>query len=488
MNSFKWQKTSLNLLNSDKLAMKIAIYTTLLTLLCTNLFGQERRFRETTKYRRDKNSLIQWDKLDPVDYLDYDLWLINTKLKDKWPSWEKTVREKRQKENYGKILHCVGTCRIYRGVGHYKTQFRSNILEGDELITDNDSYAWVFIVDGTLVRISPNSSITFREINIGVKETFLHARINSGNILWLSRKNDKYKVNNDRETDSIFLPLDFYEAMPITEKPVLDEENLFKLLERTNTVEKQYLRLNSLVEENNKLIKNRKTYSFLVSPNGTVSGESLNVEFISLIGNESFVKARKNTQLGLDTEDESKKAHFFFRGFDSKESEILDPGSWYRIGKKGRTLGKYFDTQLQQIGELLTKRIPSILVARELLLKRYGTYISFTDDSEKLARAFNYRQWGDRSVKKSDMSLRLNFLKEYTRRMETTNLVTSGRLREKLLIRGEPTDDMDYSIKFFNKALVNYMRQNHSSEIIRSDREVLNSTTKKFWKIINDIK
>ena len=470
------------------LAMKILNYLILITLFSTHSFGDEQPFGKTTKYRRDKNSLIQWNKLDAVDYLDYDLWLIDTKLKDKWTNWEKTVREKRQRENFGKILHCVGSCRIYRGIGNYKTQFRSNILEGDELITDENSYAWIFLVDGTIVRLSPSSSITFREINVGIKETFIHARINSGNILWLSRKTEKFKLVNDRETDSIFLPLDFYEAMPITEKPKLDEDNLFKLLEKTSTVENQYKRLNSLIEENNKLIAGRETYSFLVSPNGTVAGKSLSVEFISLIGNDSYVKSRSNEQLGLDTTDPSEPAEYYFRGFDKKESNNLETGNWYRVGKKGRTIGKFFDTQLQQIGELLTKRIPSIYVARELLLEKYGKYLKAVDDPNLLARTYNYRQWGELDKSKSDMHLRLIFLKEYTRRMETTNLVTSGRLREKLIKRGEISDDMNYSIKFFNKALLNYMRQSDSNAIIRSDREVLNSTTKKFWKIINDIK
>lgn len=468
--------------------MKLITYILLTSLISINSFAQQRRFGTSTNYRRGKTSLIQWNKLDPVDYLDFDLWLINSKLRDKWPQWEKTVREKRQKENYGKILHCIGNCRVYRGIGHYNTQFRSNIEEGDELITDKNSYAWVFLVDGTLVRLSPSSSITFREVNVGVKETFLHARINSGNILWLSRMTEEFKVINDRETDSIFLPLDFYEAMPKSEKTVLKEDELFKILEKSSTIENQYKRLNNLIKENNELVSKRKTFSFLVTPNGTVTGRDLSVEFISLIGNESFVKSRSNSQLGLNAEDTSREANFYFRGFDSKESQSLEIGSWYRIGKRGKRIGKYFDTQLQQIGELLTKRIPSILVARELLLKRYGQFVKEAGDPETLAIKYNYRQWGDFDNDKSDMSLRLKFLKEYTRRMETTNLVTSGKLRENLIARGEPTDDMSYSIKFFNKALLNYMRQSEASDIIRSDREVLNSTTKKFWKIINDIK
>ncbi|WP_127718152.1 hypothetical protein [Halobacteriovorax sp. HLS] len=469
----------------------LILLVTLMTIAPISL-SQERKFGTTTRYRKSTNSLIQWDKLDPVDYLDYDLWLNDTKLKDRWPNWEKTVREKRQKESLGKVLDCVGECRMFRGVGNYRTQFRSAVMEGDELITSSDSYAWVFLLDGTMVRLSPSSSITFREINIGVDETFIHVRINSGNILWLSRMNEKFKEVNERETDSIFLPMSYYEAMPITDKVKVVEGDLFSLLEKKKTVLKQYQRLNKLIEENNKKFKKRDTYAFLVSPNGTVAGRNLNIEFISLIGNLSYVKSRTYSQLGLDLgvedSDKSSEASFYLRGFENKESITLTPGQWYRIGKKGREINLYQDTQLQQIGELLTKRIPSILVGRELLFEKYSTFMNEAQDADVLAYDHSYRQWGKMSDPKSDMSLRLSYLLEYTRRIETTNLLSSGRLRDKLIARGEPTDDMEYSLKFFNKALVNYMRANDDPTLEESDREVLNSVTKKYWKIINDIK
>jgi len=435
-----------------------------------------------------KNSLIQWDKIDSVDFLDYDLWLQDTNLRDKWPNWEKTIREKRQRETIGKVVHCVGDCKNYRGVGFYNTQFRSSILEGDEIHTSFDSYAWIFLFDGTMVRLSPSSSVTFREINFGLEETFIHARINSGNVLWLSRSESRYVTTNDRETDVIFFPLQFYAAMPISEKIDYDENSLINLIEESQTVKKQYERLNQLIDENNKKFKKRKTYSFLVSPNGTVEGRDINIEFISLIGNRSYIKSRGHEKLGLKDELKDSVATFSFRGFENKKTEILDADSWYEIDQRGRFINKFDREKKFSVGELMTKRIPTMLVARELLMNEYSGFTNFVDDAEKFAKIYSYRQWGIFSNKKSDMSLRLAYLKEYTRRMETTTLLTSQRLREKMLARNEPTDDMQYSAKFFNLALVNYLRSKNSSAQVRSDREVLNSTTKKYWKIINDIK
>lgn len=468
--------------------MKIYLILSLLLAFVLNPLAEERKHTKNYYYKGEKNSLVRWDKIDPVDFLDYDLWLQDTNLRDKWPQWEKTVREKRQRETVGKVVHCVGDCKNYRGVGFYNTQFRSSIREGDEIHTSSDSYAWIFLFDGTMVRLSPSSSVTFREINFGLEETFIHARVNSGNVLWLSRSQSKYLSTNERETDVIFFPLQFYAAMPISEKIDYDEDSLMNLLEESHTVKKQYQRLNKLIEENNKFFKKRKTYSFLVSPNGTVEGRDINVEFISLIGNRSYIKSRGHKKLGLENELEDSVATFSFRGFENKKTQILEPDNWYEIDQKGRFINKYDKEKRFIVGELITKRIPTMLVARELLLREYSKFSNYIDDAELLAKTYSYRQWGRFSNPKSDMSLRLIYLKEYTRRMETTTLLTSQRLREKMLARNEPTDDMQYSAKFFNLALVNYLRSKNSNAEVRSDREVLNSTTKKYWKVINDIK
>jgi len=468
--------------------MKILTLLSFILLVAFNSYGGEQKYTKNYYYKGMKNSLIQWDKIDSIDFLDYDLWSQDTKLRDKWPQWEKTIREKRRRETVGKVIHCVGDCKNYRGVGFYNTQFRSSILEGDEIHTSFDSYAWIFLFDGTIVRLSPSSSVTFREINFGLEETFIHARINSGNVLWLSRSQSKYIPTNDRETDVIFFPLQFYEAMPISEKIEYDEDSLMNLLEENHTVKKQYVRLNKLIEDNNKYFKKRNSYSFLVSPNGTVEGRNINVEFISLIGNRSYVKSRGQEKLGIENELEDGKVKFSFRGFENKKTKILDNDEWYEIDQKGRFINKFDKEKRFVVGEFITKRIPTILVARELLLKEYSKFSNYIGNAELLAKTYNYRQWGSFSNELSDMSMRLTYLKEYTRRMETTTLLTSERLREKMLARNEPSDDMQYSAKFFNLALVNFLRSKNSSAEVRSDREVLNSTTKKYWKVINDIK
>lgn len=468
--------------------MKILWFTLSLILSTSFALADGNKYQKNYYYKGMKKSLIEWEKLDPVDFLDYDLWLRDVKLRDKWPMWEKTVREKSQRERVGKVLHCVGKCRFYRGIGFYNGQFRSTVLEGDEIHTDENSYAWIFLMDGTMVRLSPYSSVTFKEINLGKSTNFIHARINSGNVLWLSRSQDKFVETNERETDGLFLPMTFYEALPSSESSTYDEDDLFASLEESKSTLNQYKRLNKLIEENNKELPPRKTFSFLVTPNGSVSGEGLSLEFISLIGNESYLKIRSPSQVGLDSKEEDQNFDFYFRGFDNKKVESLKTGQWYKVGQKGREISDFQESNLFHMGEFVTKRIPTIFVARELLLKEYSQFLKSLKDERKLALDYGYRKWGSFAKADSDLRLRFEFLKEYTRRMETSNLLASERLREKLRANGDETNDMTYSSQFFNLALVEYLRGENINLNVESENEVLHSTKKKFWKIIHEIK
>ncbi|WP_372652413.1 hypothetical protein [Halobacteriovorax sp.] len=468
--------------------MKNLFITLLLLFNSTLVLAQSEKYKENYYYQGVKKNLVEWDKLDPVDYLDYDLWLRDLKLRDKWPQWEKTIREKNQREKIGKVLHCVGKCRFYRGIGYYNGQFRSTVLEGDEIHTGEDSYAWVFLFDGTMVRLSPYTSITFKEFNLGKETNFIQARINSGNVLWLSREREKFVETNERETDGLFLPMKFYDALPTTEKSEYDENNLLSYLEESKATINQYKRLNKLIEENNSLFPNRKTFSFLVTPNGSISGESLNIEFISLVGNEGYLKRRSFQQLGLVGEGNDREALFYYRGFDNKNVFEINDYSWYKIGEKGRVISTHEESNLFRVGEFITKRIPTIFVARELLLKEYSGFMNKLEDENTLGLKYGYRKWGSFSDPKSDLSLRFSFLKEYSRRMETSNLLASQRLREKLKSLGGENQDMTYSSKFFNLALIEFKRGEDLKTYMKTDGEVLNSTKKKFWKIINEIK
>src|SRR5690606_4233162 len=86
-------------------------------------------------------------------------------------------------------------------------QYRSRIHEGDEIVTDKNSMAWVMLIDGTLLRISPNSSISFNDVNLSKQQTQFFMRLNYGHVYIQPRFSGKFEAQDMAETDGAFLPL-----------------------------------------------------------------------------------------------------------------------------------------------------------------------------------------------------------------------------------------------------------------------------------------
>lgn len=446
--------------------------------------------KEVVEYKNTKKSNINWKDLDVSQVLSFKKWKEETDEKMLYPDWEKIIRERNNKEIIGHFFQCSGTCRIDRAESFFNAQFRANLYEGDEVSTGEDSYAWLYLIDGTIVRLAPESSITLSEINIGIKENFVMARINAGDVLWLSRKELPLKENNYSETDLLFSPISLYDAEPIRDIKKLSEADLFSYLENPQTNNNQYLRLNDLVLKHKNLTNGKKTYAFLVLANITLMGYEPQVEMVSLLGGKSYVKQRTNEEIGY-TEKENSELEYQLRGFENKEVQKMEEGKWFEIDEKGRKISEDSEPSLRVVGEFPTKRIPTLMVAREMLMDEYSK-ICFQEKYDRLllARAYGYRLWGSlkpENDKKEDLYLRFEFLKEYFRRAETTNLLVSERFRTRLKERGEKTQTMDYGNYFFKRALDKYFDYIEYSDE-RLDSEDLNSTTKKIWKMMHGLK
>ena len=354
------------------------------------------------------------------------------------------------REDAGRVLACVGDCRISRQGGLAHVGYRSLIKEGDEIITNKDSYLWAYLFEGTLLRLSPNTSVSFREINIGTKENFLHARVDFGNVLWLSRHPQEFIEQKYKESDPIFLPLKLEQANFKAKKSAIDEKNLFATIAKNNLSADKYSRLNQLIVKNNRDIFRKPTYSLIVFHNGTVGGKNLSAEFLVFVGDKSYLKIRSFKQLKLKaaSSSEASVAHFYFRGLENKREEELTTGQWYQVGVRGRAIDEYQGKALA-VGEFLTSNIPTILTARELMAQKYSPFAHLTVDSKKLALQFGYRQWSPQEQQK-----RLEYIREYTRRGETINLLAAQRLRRQRMKREiADTKKKSYFFDFYSKAI-----------------------------------
>jgi hypothetical protein len=88
----------------------------------------------------------------------------------------------------------------------------------------------------------------------------------------------------------------------------------------------------------------------------------------------------------------------------------------------------------------------------------------------------NYRLWD-----KSELDQRLNFMKEYFRRVETTNLFSSARLFSLLKTRGNTLSTPEYSSLYF-KSAIDKLASFESYIEEKNENIQLNSKTKVVWK------
>lgn len=437
-------------------------------------------------FKNQRLSSIKWGEINIKSFLSLKEWKDKSDEQDRTPKWETIARERNNREVVGRFFQCAGKCRIDRGQGFFNPRFKTEIYEGDEVQTIGESYAWIFLLDGTMVRLAPESSINFNELNIGAKENFLNARVNVGNILWLSRYESLFEEQNVRETDVLFNPLALYEALPISDKKQYEEDDLIELVSPPQAILNQYKKLNELIEKNNKWIHKKKTYAFIVMPNITIMGHNPSVEMVSILGGKSFFKKRSPLLLGLKVDEtlENDEVLIQMRGFENSELTKLESDVWLEVDAKGRSLAPALDNiHWLTMGEFITKRIPSLLVARELLLTQYSQF-AFQEkyDPTILAIRNGYRLWSQ-----EDYKLRLSFLKEYFRRSETTNLLVTAQFSDRLKEVGEAIKSMEYGNYFFIKALDKYYSYDDYNQEKESG-EVLNSTTKILWKRMHGIR
>jgi hypothetical protein len=394
-------------------------------------------------------SIIPWSTLNAEEWLSIDSWLVQREVKDVTPDWKIRLRHSDHKELIGKVLQCKGECSVYRGINKSSAQHLTNIKEGDEFKTGKDSVAWIYMMDGSLLRLSPDSFVSLQEINVSSKEIFFLIRLNQGHVFWHSRSKNEFVPDFSPETDSWSLPLlvrdsnqQYFERTIY--KKQNSEEKLFEVIHlEDNAVLDQFKSLNSLKTENDKVLTIATNLMF-VTPNGTILSSNNSFDALYVPGSETFFKKREHS-----------KDHKFavgLRGYLSEDEQEIQDNSWYRIESNGRTFGQLENIPgTFQVLELLTKRIKTIELAREIWVKDFTLpFIHLLSSPEKMAHQFGYTIWND------NLSERIKFLTEYTRRVETTNLKSILNLITRMEESGKKINE-DISEEHYRKSLNHYL-------------------------------
>lgn len=385
---------------------------------------------DTEPLKGQGHSLIPWDTQDPQEWLSIDRWLMDRELKDKAPDWKLRLRDDRQLEHVGKVLQCRGKCEVFRGTMKASVQHLSRINEGDEFRTQVDSVAWIFLMDGTLVRIGPSSSVSFQEINWSKNEVFQLVRLHQGHVYWHPRDAKDYPLEKDPETDSFSLPLLVRESnQAYFERTLFQSQKDFARSEESfhledTAITNQIAKLNELKSSNNKTLP-PVTRVMMVAPNATLVGKLTSFDLFHYPGGKSHFKKRNSLE-GHDLT-------LHLRGHNNTATTSITEEAWYEIETNGRShkLVEAVTGQLE-ITELLTRRIKTLELAREIWLEKYThPVVAQLDTPKDLAVKHGYTLWGDVLTKRFD------FLVEYTRRMETTNLKSMDNLLAKVEKNGE---------------------------------------------------
>jgi hypothetical protein len=399
-------------------------------------------------------SIIPWKGIDPEEFLRIEPWIRARKIKDETPDWKIRLRDHRHLELMGKVLKCVGTCPVFRGTAKVNVEHLSRIVEGDEFRTEKDSFAWIYLVDGTMIRLGAESSLSFHEVLVSPKEIFFLFRLNQGHAFVHPRQKEEVKPEFQPETDSIFLPLmlresnlEWYERARFSAQS--DREHLQEVMDlKENAIKDQFARLNELKKSNNEAIEKFQrsdltTRVMVVAPNISVTGSGVSFNMIHLPGGKTwFRKSAGNGSLMME-----------LRGYTGTTTMNVDaPESWNEIEPMGRLVTVASPMAELDVAELLTKRIQTIELAREMWLQKFSLPLfEVIGDQKKLGVEQGYRLWAEADLKK-----RHEFLTEYTRRIETTNLRSVENLLTKLEAAGE-TPRRELSSALYEKALNHYL-------------------------------
>ena len=313
------------------------------------------------------------ESLDPHSWLSFEVW-----------ERQQGVREfvTSPKESMGRLISCIGECRLYRGPNFILGGAHSAVYEGDEMRTLADSYAWIFFWDGSLIRISPRSAITLKEFNVSHEGFFLFLRLDRGHVYLANRRvrhPQGLVEEKGAETDQFFLPLP---QTVLREDEPLSEPLFF-----------------------------RPTWNLITMANGSFYGKGLQVNAFYQEGGESFIQQVKE-----------REAHFFLqfwpRGYDEGRLRELQDKRVYRVDPMG---GRIQESQhfFFAKSNLVIKRIPSILLVREQWLRRYAKVLHSREAfrGEQLKR-HGFRLWQGWGEGK-EMARRIEFLRTFNRRAET---------------------------------------------------------------------
>ena len=388
-------------------------------------------------YKGQSNSLVEWDSLDPNEWLDFNQWKLQRERQDRTPEWRIKARDLLHQEVVGKVIQCLNDCVIHTGKGQSRSQYGSVIKEGYEFSTGVDSYAWIYLADATIVRVSPQTSISFLEINVTEQKVFFSARLNEGHVYLEHRKLGSFPKRNLAQTDLAMLPLMLKKAnrehYARYEFNMLSEtQRLSYALEDNFGYVSQYDELNRLMGEQAQNVSKFESEFFIFTANASFALVNPVAHIFHEVNGESWFRMESAVPELLSEEKRPQEALVYFRGHTNNLFNKVPEDMWHSMNPEGTEFRARHETQSLKTVRYFTRRIPSIHLAREILLRQDSRFLFEEFDRKNLAIHHGYRLWNELD----ELDKRKKFLLEYTRRLETTNLIAVASVFKDKKVKG----------------------------------------------------
>ena len=241
---------------------------------------------------------------------------------------------------------------VFRGNGKISLKKNGHIKQGDLIETLRNGHAWLSLIDGTLIRMSPNSTFSIESFEISPSNILFFHRINNGNVNFISRDESSDAPLSVVESDRVFYPFfDFHELGDF-----LRFSNKNQYSARSFHYEK-YRMLNFLKDNNLGVLKRKKVEHVINTPYLIIDFKKAKIEFVVDWRGNDYIKVKQINESGV----------FYKKNIEQLEKfEFEKKNTWYSVDLTGvredPTSSNYW------YGDFAISDIPSVKIISEIFL------------------------------------------------------------------------------------------------------------------------
>jgi len=332
----------------------------------------------------------------------------------------------------GQVAVVRGEAFILRGKGQFKVKKKSTFKPGDLIETKESGHLWLSLIDGTMIRLAPNSTYSLEFFEKSEKKVILYHRINNGNVHFISRLQKSVTPSSTIETDRIFYP--FFDVHEYSRLFSFSKERKF---DSKKMHKEKFNFLNFLIKVNEGFNRDIEVEHIINTPFLIFDALAINVEFLINWQGFDFVKFHE-----MDS-----KLKVFKKNISKLQDVAISKKKvWYEASMNKIEVSERSD--LAWYGQFVTSDIPSIRIIAELFIQDQGESFFSKSNNKKL--------WRKYELSEKKLALRKEFLIDYFNKQgasflnERAEFVTRERYDNREILENYLFDYYQYS-RYFNR-------------------------------------